>query len=317
LCSPPAWDETKSMIHHCKDIISALRSAGSRSSTIVLEYSGIMSGIVLSLLDGPKQVAIDCALYLSEVSGSFSVEELDVAVSACDIQEHSFVLAVLSRIRHSLRFCLSRAVSLLSLLHNLFKKNSDTRRSVFQSIRPYLDTKNTILPLSDEICSDISVALAIVSGDFHALVPGCFIQLSTCQGFLKAKSFDDVYVLQHDHDEYVVSMFPLTSICHARADWSLEEYFYLPVCKFCHQVMTLCNDFRNSTGIDLSLEFVTNNAIRTMCSLNPAACESAESHEINAQLHANFSCFLKIPVVFKIFPLPTWTILQYLILSKN
>jgi hypothetical protein len=82
-------------MNQCKEIVSVLRSTISVSPGVVLEIPGFLSSIILALLRGPLQVSSCCALFLSESSGSFSVDDLDSAISECNIGEASFVSAVL------------------------------------------------------------------------------------------------------------------------------------------------------------------------------------------------------------------------------
>jgi len=210
MCCPPAWHESQTVMNQCKEIVSVLRSTISVSPGVVLEIPGFLSSIILALLRGPLQVSSCCALFLSESSGSFSVDDLDSAISECNIGEASFVSAVLSRVRYLMPVCLSHATALLNILHLMFRSNTDTRKIIFRSILPLIQA--VTLPVSDDVCSDICVSLAIVSGNFHADVPGALILSNSCHGYLKAKAVDDVHVLHLDHDEYVISSQSSSSI---------------------------------------------------------------------------------------------------------
>jgi len=269
LVCPPPWNETHAMISQIREITSVLRSASMGSSSVVLEIPGFLSGIVLTLLHGPKEASIDCALYLSEVCGSvISVANLDAAIAECNIGKSNFVSAVISRIQHLLPMCLSHASALLSVLHHMFRSNRDTRQVVFEAIRSFLVIGTIVPPLSDDICSGTCLALAVISGNFHADVPGAAVVSSSCHGLLKAKYADEVHVCHLEHDEYVLSAFSASTIVRDRLELPVEEEIYLSVCRFCHSIMTLCSGFRKSSGIDIRLEIACNTAIRALCSLN-------------------------------------------------
>jgi hypothetical protein len=289
--SPPSWDNTLLMIRQCKEIMSVLRSASAQSQNVVSEIPGFLSSIILSLLRGPKQVSIDCALYFSEVSGNMSIAELDAATSECNIGESSFVVAVLSRIRYLLPACLSHASSLLSILHRMFRSNSDSRKVVFQAIQPFFVAEDAVLLFSSDISSDICIAFAIISGDFHVQVPGAAVITTGYHGYVKGRSIDDIYVLHLDQDEYVVSTLASSSIIRDGFESYVEEDIYLSICRFCDFIMTSCNRFRNSTGVDIDLEIVCNFAIRTLCHLNTSGCSSSASQELNATLMRNLLTF--------------------------
>lgn len=286
---PPAWHESQTFMNQCKEIVSVLRSSISVSPGVVLEIPGFLSSIILSLLRGPLQVSSCCALFLSESSGLFSVDDLDSAISECNIGEASFVSAVLSRVRYLVHVCLSHATALLNILHLMFRNNTDTRKIIFRSILPLIQT--VTLPVSDDVCSDICISLAIVSGNFHADVPGALILSNSCNGYLKTKVVDDVHVLHLDHDEYVISSQSSSSIVRDCLESDVEEEIYVAVCKFCHYITSLCIDFRRNTGVDVSLEIICNNVIRTFCSLNPVGVHPSTVQAMNALLMSNFLLF--------------------------